>query len=82
MTGIIAEQSLIDQNKRLWELLDDKCRELHNAYNKIAPTLNLKPFHGTCNKEQVIWAKTQDQANSLRAGEDIFTFVKQELEKV
>lgn len=69
--------ALKEQNTKVWEMLEEVHRKRHDAYNKIAPLLGLKPFYGTCNKEQIIWANSQEEANSLKAGGDIFTFVEQ-----
>ena len=50
--------------------------EMMEVYSAIAPLLGLKPFYGTCNKEQVIWAISQEEASSLPAGANIFDFVR------
>lgn len=56
-----------------------KVKKCHKLYTALAPRLGLKPFYGTCNKQQVIWAKSQDDANSLMAGENIYKYVDEAL---
>lgn len=63
------------------KLAEEYCRENHTLYNAIAPLLGLKPFYGTCNKEQVIWAKTQEEANDLPAGASIHKYIKSAITK-
>ena len=63
------------------KLANEYCRENHDLYTAIAPLLGLKPFYGTCNKEQVIWAKTQKEANDLPAGASIHTYIKEAVKR-
>lgn len=58
------------------KLANEYCRENHTLYTTIAQLLGLKPFYGTGNKEQVIWAKTQKEANDLPAGANIYKYIK------
>lgn len=62
-------------------LAKEYCAENTTLYTTIAPLLGLKPFYGTCNKEQVIWAESQEQANALPAGASIHTYIKQAINK-
>jgi len=61
------------------QLAEEYCRENQLLLEIIAPLIGLQPYMGAYNSDQVIWAKDQEQANSLSAGENIFKFVKQQL---
>jgi hypothetical protein len=63
-------------------LANEYCRENHELYTAIALLLGLKPFYGTCNKEQVIWAKSQQEANDLPAGANIYKYIKDAITKI
>lgn len=73
MTDLIDDRTFRDLYEKL---ANEYCRENHELYTAIAPLLGLKPFYGTCNKEQVIWAKSQQEANDLPAGANIHKFIK------
>lgn len=73
---LIQDRSFRDLYERL---ANDYCRENHILYTAIAPFLGLKPFYGTCNKEQVIWANSQEEADNLPAGASIYTYIKRKL---
>lgn len=61
------------QNDEFEELL----KENFKLKDYIAPFLNLKPFHGTGNKQQIIWAGNQEEANSVRLGQSIYKIFDQ-----
>lgn len=47
----------------------------------IAPFLNLKPFHGTGNKQQILWAHNQEEANSIQLGGSIYKIFDQKFKQ-
>lgn len=55
---------------------DELLQENFDLLTAIAPLLGLKPFYGTGNTQQVIWADSQEQASALSLGQSVFTFVK------
>ncbi len=81
--AMMEELNLIKREARFRQLYESLAEEYHKEntalYCAIAPYLDLHPYYGKYNKEQVIWAKSQDQANSLPAGASIFQFVKEAL---
>jgi hypothetical protein len=63
------------------QLANEYCKENHLLYQVLAPLIGLKPFYGTGNKEQIIWAISQEEANSLRLGENIYKFIRLRVEE-
>lgn len=63
------------------KLANEYCRENHALYTAIAPLLGLKPFYGTYNKEQVIWANSQQEADDLPIGANVYKYIKSAMAK-
>lgn len=77
---LVAERDAYKSRSELWyKHAEDLQRELREAYTILAPKLGLKPFYSKANKEQIIWAESQEQADSLLIGGNIYTFIKQAL---
>jgi hypothetical protein len=79
MVDLVDDRTFRDLYEKL---ANEYCRENHILYTAIAPLLGLKSFYGTCNKEQVIWAKSQQEANDLPAGASIYTYTKAAITKL
>ncbi len=73
------EQALQKEVTRANLAIERLYLENNRLYEALSPLLGLRVFHGTCNDEQVIWARSQEQANSLTAGQSVYTFTKQAL---
>ena len=61
-------EKLKAENKKLW-------RENFNILRQAAKALGFKPY----GKGQVIWAKSKQQADSIKVGESVFKFVEEAL---
>lgn len=62
--------------------IDSQSRELFLLKNLIAPYIGLKPFFSKNNKNQIIWAETKEEAESVSLGEDIFKFVDDKVNRI
>lgn len=65
--------------QKAWLQEQEKCIR---AYESLAPFLGLKPYKGSCNKEQTIWAESQEKANALLPGNSIFQYVQDALNAI
>ena len=69
------------RNPEETQMINELIKENISLYQFIAPLIGLKPFYGTGNKVQVIWAESQEQANNLPLGADIYKYVKEAISK-
>jgi len=68
----------VDFYRDAWIQEQENCIK---AYELLAPHLGLKPYKCNANKEQIIWAESQEHANEVRIGESVFKYVKSAISK-
>ena len=56
---------------------DEAYRDIINLMERLAPKLGFTSF--PISKDQSVWAKNKEQADSLRLGESVYRFVREEL---
>lgn len=57
--------------ENLWKYINALHGELSHVKEKLAPFLGLMPFKAKCS-DQIIWAKSQEDANDVGLGESVF----------
>lgn len=75
LKAALAEKEM--QCQVLAGILSNEYKKLYETYYKIAPKLGLKPF----GKSQIIYATSQEEADSIKPGESIFKFIIKALEE-
>lgn len=64
-----------------YEAYNSKCQEMITLKEAIAPILGFSEYSIPFNSSQKVWAKSQDQANTLQLGHSFFKFVDAEIKE-